>query len=128
MEMREKGCAFRFASPEILDDLVLRYDEEALHAVYNGIETEVPASFAGGLLPLYHAVRAFQTETPVQKGKNIRTVTLDETEFLLYYDTEGGLPTRLETKGADGITFGYDILSCIENDDNAESTRTDTSE
>lgn len=125
MEMLETGCAFRFASPEILDDLVLTYDGTQLHACYDGIETDVPASFASALLPLYDAVRAFKMHSALQTAKNIRTVTLDETEFLLYYDTEGGMPTRLETKGADGV-FGFDILSCTKHDDNAESTRTDT--
>ncbi len=127
METSKTGCTFRFASPEILDKLVITYNGELLHAVYEDMETDVARSFASGLLPLYRAVCAFETEDAVQSAENIRAVTLDETEFLLYYDTEGGMPTRLETKGADG-TFCYDVLSCTVNDDNAESSRTDTSE
>lgn len=127
MEMQETGCIFRFASPEMLDCLVLTYDGEVLHAAYDGIETDTALGFAGGLLPLYNAARAFETHTAVQTAENIRALTLDETEFLLYYDTEGGMPTRLETKGADG-TFVYDILSCAKHDDNTESTRTNTNQ
>ena len=122
MEIHDGGCTFRFATPALFESLVLSYDGTRLHALYGDLETDVSENFARALVPLYRTVRAFATETAIQKDKNIRAVTLDETEFLLYYDSEGGMPTRLEMKGEDG-TFGFDILSCIENDDNAESTR-----
>lgn len=126
MEQTETGCLFRFASPEILQELTLSYDGTLLHASYKGLETDVTSAFAGNVLPLYRTVHAFETASVVQKSENIRAVTLDETEFLLYYDKEGGAVTRLEAKGADG-TFVYDVLSCTKNNDDAESPRTDTS-
>ena len=122
----ENGCVFRFATPEILAPLEIRYDGDVLHAVYDGIETDLADGACSSVLPLYRALCAFESEKAIPTDENIRSVTLDETEFLLYYDTEGGMPTRLETKGADGV-FGFDILSCTKYDDNAESTRTDTS-
>lgn len=127
MKRVAEGFEIRFATPETIAPLVLTYDGKVLHAAYDGLETDVPHGFAGGVMPLFDAVRVFETNESRQKSENIRMITLDETEFLLYYDKKSGMPTRLETKGADGV-FGFDILSCIENDDDTESSCSDTSQ
>lgn len=127
LELTENGGIFRFSSPEILQNLTVTYDGETFHAVYDTLETDVPTAFLGEVFPLYKAVLAFRTMEAMKESENILSVSLDGTTFLLYYDSEGGVITRLEAKGADG-TRGFDVLSCIKKDDNAESSRTDQSE
>lgn len=124
LTLTEEGCIFGFTAPETLKRLTVRYDGEELTATYGTLETRVPDSFLGRILPAYDLLTAFRTETASQAGENIRKIALDEREFLLYYDSESGRITRLEVKGADG-TFCYDVLSYIEKDDHTESTGTD---
>lgn len=120
----EEGCVFRFTAPETLKRLTVCYDGKELTATYGTLETRVPGSFLGKILPAYHLLKAFREETAAQGGENIRKITLDEREFLLYYDSESEKITRLEVKGADG-TLCYDVLSYIETNDDTESTGTD---
>lgn len=113
MTVTETGCTIAFESPEPLKDLTLVYAGQRLTASCNGLETEVPDLFAAGILPLYQGVLACKAEGWSDAGEGLRRISLDGTEFLLYYDSVGGLITRLEAKGAEG-TLAYQILSCTE--------------
>lgn len=124
LELTQGGGIFRFSSPELLQKLTVEYDGNAFYAAYDGLETEVAGTFLRDVFPLYEAVCAFRTAEAERESENILSVSLDGRTFLLYYDSEGGVITRLEVKGADG-TKGFDVLSCIKKDDNAKSSRTD---
>lgn len=126
MELIGEGCVFRFSSPEILQKLTVTYDGTDFTAVYDGIETQVSGIFLQEVFPLYEAVHAFLTGNAEQIGENIRKIALDGNEFLLYYESEGGVITRLDAKGADSL-YSFEILSCIERNDDTESARADQS-
>lgn len=124
LTVTESGCTFSFTKPDTLKKLTVFYDGKELTAKYGKMETKVPKSFLGKILPIYQLLEAFRDGTAEQSGENIRKVTLDEREFLLYYNLESNRITRLEVKGADG-TYAYDVLSYIEKNDDTESAGSD---
>lgn len=124
LTITEEGCTFGFTKPDTLKKLTLFYDGAELTAKYGSMETKVPKSFLGRILPIYDLLSAFRDGTPEQTGENIRRVALDEREFLLYYNVETNRITELEVKGADG-TYVYEVLSYIEKNDDTESTGSD---
>ena len=115
MAMTDTGCEITFDTPETLRELTLVYDGETMTANCDGLETEVPALFAAGILPLYRGVQACKAESWEDAGEDLRQITLDGETFLVYYDPAGGTVTRLEVKGAEGAD-GYQILACIESE------------
>jgi hypothetical protein len=115
MAMTETGCEFTFDTPETLKVLTLVYDGDTMTAHCAGLDTEVPALFAAGILPLYRCVLACRMEAWEDVGEGLRQITLDGETFLMYYDPVGGTITRLEAKGAEG-SDGYQILACIESE------------
>ena len=115
LTLHDGGCTFGFQEPKTLKALTVIYDGKEMTARYGKIETKVPDSFLGKILPVYQLINAFKDNSPVQSEENIRRIAIDEREFLLYYDAEGERITRLEVKGADGA-YSYDVLSYIEHD------------
>ena len=123
LTIHDGGCTFGFKEPAALKELTVSFDGKELTARYGKMETKVPDSFLGRILPMYHLIGAFQSKSAQQAGENIRRIAIDEREFLLYYDPESEGITRLEVKGADGA-YSYDVLSYIEND-NTKSAGSD---
>lgn len=124
MTLTEEGCTFSFTEPAVLKKLVVFYDGEELTARFGELETKVPRSFLGRIVPIFELLTAFKSNEALQVGENIRGVTLDERNFLLYYNSESNRITRLEVKGADG-TYCYNVLSYIEKNDDTESAGSD---
>lgn len=123
LTIHDGGCTFGFQEPKTLKELTVVYDGKEMTARYGKIETKVPDSFLGRILPVYRLIKAFEDNTPEQSEGNIRRIAIDEREFLLYYDAESDRITRLEVKGADGA-YSYDVLSYIEHD-NTKSAGSD---
>ena len=113
MTVTETGCEFAFDTPETLQTLRLVFDGTVLTADCEGLVAEVSPLFAAGILPLYRGVLACKVPQWEDAGEGVRRISLDGTDFLVYYDPVGGLITRLEVKGAEGI-LAYQILSCTE--------------
>lgn len=110
LELTETGGIFRFLEPASLQNLTITLDNETVRAAYGALETEVPQAFVGKLLPFYHALCAFRSEAPITdtrqtESEQILQLTLDETVFLLYYDTE---TNRILRMGQEGQTM-FDI-------------------
>ncbi len=124
LTLTEEGCEFSFTEPTTLKKLKVFYDGREMTARFGELETKVPKSFLGRIIPIFELLTAFQSGEARQTEENIRSVTLDEREFLLYYNPESNRITRLEVKGADG-TYCYDVLSYIEKNDDTESAGSD---
>ena len=123
ISVQENGFACKFTQPDTLRRLKVLYDGEEMTAYYGNLETKVPKSFLGEIVPLFDLLTAFKSNDGEQWAENIRLLTLDEREFLLYYDSVSEKITRLEVKGEDG-TYTYDVLSYIKQYDETESTGT----
>lgn len=116
MEWSEAGGLYRFSSPELLQPLTVTVMDERILAAYQGLETEVSDEFCGAILPLSRALQAFRSSGAEMGGQGARSylrTTLDDDTFLMYYDPDSGVFTRLEWAG-DGGSGGLDILSCTE--------------
>lgn len=115
LELTETGGIYRFSAPELLQTLTVTVTDGKAHASYEGLETDVSDAFCANILPLCRAFHAFRTMNAEQGGREGEQpylyVTLDEETFLLYYDPNGSVATRLEWSGGNG-TGGLDILSC----------------
>lgn len=117
LELTETGGIYRFSAPELLRALTVTVTDGSARAAYEGLETDVTDAFCAGILPLcraFHALRTVDAEQSVQGETYLRT-TLDEDTFLLYYDPDSGVATRLEWTGPNGAGE-LEILSCTESD------------
>ena len=116
MEWSETGGTYRFSSPELLQELTVTVTDGKILASYKGVETEVTDEFCARILPLYcalHAFRSSNAEVGKQGEQSYLRTTLDGDTFLMYYDSDSGVFTRLEWAGNSG-SGGLDILSCTE--------------
>lgn len=116
MEWSETNGVYRFSSPELLQPLTVTVTDQKILASYRELETEVTDEFCANILPLYRAMHAFRSSEAERGGQGERSylrTTLDEDTFLMYYDPDSGVFTRLEWTGADG-PGGLDIISCTE--------------
>ena len=121
LELTETGGIYRFSSPELLQPLTVTFADGVTHASYQGLETDVSDPFCANLLPLchvFHALRMTDAERGEQGAQSYLRITLDEDTFLLYYDSDSGVATRLEWTGKLG-TGGLDILSCTNPETNS---------
>lgn len=118
LELTEAGGIYRFSAPELLRSLTVTVTDGTVHAAYEGLETDVTDAYCAGILPLCRAIHALRTVDADRGGQGkqsyLRT-TLDADTFLLYYDPDSGIATRMEWTGANG-TGGLDILSCTKSD------------
>lgn len=116
MEWSETSGVYRFSSPEVLQPLTVTVTDEKVLASYQGLETEVTDEFCANILPLYRAMHAFRSseaEIGGQGEQSYLRTTLDADTFLMYYNPDSGIFTRLEWAGDSG-SGGLDILSCTE--------------
>lgn len=116
LELTDAGGIYRFSSPEVLRPLTVTLSDGAAHASYQGVETDVADAFCANILPLcraFHALRTTDAERGGQDAQSYLRMTLDGDTFLLYYDADSCVVSRLEWTGANGAG-GLDILSCTE--------------
>lgn len=116
MEWSETSGVYRFSSPELLQELTVTVTDEKIIASYKGLETEVTDEFCARLLPLsraFHAFRSSNAEVGKQSEQSYLRTTLDGDTFLMYYDPDSGVFTRLQWAGDNG-SGKLEILSCTE--------------
>lgn len=119
----DSDAFIRFSEPEVLKQMEVRIEDGLLHAVYDGLETEISPQFIANIYPFYQAIMTFRTSDVGQKDSG---VVSGDKQFKALRD-ESGNYLQIEVKGNDGTHYKYAILSVTIKHDNTTRTSQDSS-
>lgn len=110
-----QGGIFRFSEPEILRELTVTMTDGGCNASYNGLESDVPDTFLAAVLPLYRAIRAFQSGN-AKRANDAWEITQDEQTYRLYEETQDGMTARIDIETKNG-NRSYTLSPCLVKED-----------
>ena len=118
-----ENAILRFSEPETLSELEIRFEDGALFAFFDGLETPVTRQFISEIIPFCDALNALRN---ADTGAETPVVTENGITYRAYRDTDGNI-SRIEVKGEDGTSVCFEVLSVRQVHDDTESESSGTS-